>query len=380
MSIVDLPKEVLCALHSFLCLRPTTIHNDTRRPYLVECSYYYAKEVSVNTQWSNLVNTAKSFQELKMELVYLSLNRRKSKQLLQDVVQKQLKNTSKQLAINLNFPINLFTNIGNLHFIKISNIQHIPVTDFRNISYLLFDRCTFLETNPIIHAEHVMFENTPEVSLRAIKFTKLKELHLRRSTVKGICCLNLCPDLITLCLVACAIEEQPPISTFNCHNLRRLYASMTQIVHFINYSNVRSIRLVSCDSLDLVSSLQSCEWLCLNAYALSILAPLPKLLCLALTECSIVNAIEISAFPVLKDLSISNCSKIAKIVINGSSLKRMELCDKLSSLKTVDIQTPTVTKCYLTRLESNNEVLFLEKYKISVMITTEVKARICFVR
>jgi hypothetical protein len=406
MSIVKLPNHVLCVLHSYLCLRPATMHNNRWYQYSLECLYDFSGEVSTDSHWRSFVNASKSFRELKTELIYLSLNKIKSKQFVKDktfreFIQKQfLKNPEKQLALHLDGSVTLsftniakqltkifrgsgkfFTGIENLHFLMLSNIKNIPVSEFHNISYILFKRCTFLETNPVIHSELVSFKDMNEILLRLISFPKLKGLFFHESTVKGISCLNNCLGLRTLCFEECKIKlEQPPISTFDCKSLNKLYLSTALITHFTNYSKVKIVKLSSCTRSDLVAAFESCNFMNLTAYSRPAPPRLLTLETLILSECRAINRIDISTFPVLKRLQVFNCRKLTKLVVNGTSLKLLQLWGKLSSLETVVIQTPSLKKCYLEHLESKNAILFFEKFKIPLMIANEVKAKISFVR
>jgi hypothetical protein len=315
MSIVRLPNEVLYALHSYFCILPTTVLNDHCYEYRFENRYNFSDEVSIPSHWRDFINTSKSFRELKTELTYLSLNKIKSKQFLKDrafreFIQKQfLKKQEQQLALHLDGSVfanitRLFAlrfdgsvtpsaNITNLHFLLLSNIQNIPVSRFHNISNILFRCSTFLETKPVIHSEHVSIEDLGEISLRSITFPKLKRIHFRGSTVKGISCLNTCSDLETLCLVACKINH-PPISTFNCKNLHKLHLPTALIAYFTNYSKVKIVKLDSCTSCDLVATFQSCLFMNLTAYSLQAIPPLSKLGTLILSNCQAINRIDIS--------------------------------------------------------------------------------------
>jgi hypothetical protein len=134
MSIVKLPTSILFVLHSFLSSRPATIHNDGWDHF--DPGYSDPKEVEINSHWRNFVNTSKSFQELKRELIYLSLGRLKSKEFLNDTIFREfvqkvfLKNPGKQLALHVHDYVPSFTNLGNLHFLMLSDIKNIPVGDF----------------------------------------------------------------------------------------------------------------------------------------------------------------------------------------------------------------------------------------------------------
>jgi hypothetical protein len=405
MSIVKLPNHILYVLHSYLCLRPTTIHNNRGHPYRLDDLYNFSDEVSADSHWKNYVNTAKSFRELKAELIYLSLNKIQSKQFLKDkafreFMQKRfLKNPEKQLALHLDGSVTSFanisrpfalrfdgsvtssTNITNLHFLMLSKIKNIPVSGFHNISHILFRSCTFLETNPVIHSEKVSFEDMAEISLRSITFIKLKRIYFRGSTVKGISCLNSCSGLKELCLIVCEIKlEPPPIATFDCKNLHKLHFSTAFIAHFTNYSKVKTIKLDSCSNRDLVATFQSCTFMNLTAYSMHSLPLLSKLGKLILSQCQAINRIDISIFPVLTQLGVWNCLNLTTLVVNGTSLKLLQLWGNLSSLETVDVQTPSLKNCYLEHVESKHEITFFEKYKIPLMVATEVKAKISFVR
>jgi Leucine-rich repeat (LRR) protein len=223
----------------------------------------------------------------------------KSKEFISDRIFREfikkvyLKNSEKQLALHLYDSVTSFTNIGNLHILMLSKIQHIPVSSFHNISKIVFVDCTFLETNPVIHAKKVSFAETAEVSLRLITFTKLEELFIHGSTVEGLSSLNSYPKLNTVALFYCDIEELPSVASFDCHSLKVLDCPDYLIDHFTNYSNVRYVFLESCSS-DLVSAFTNAKYLHLTECCLY---PLSKLQDLFLSGCPLINEVYTTDFP-----------------------------------------------------------------------------------
>jgi hypothetical protein len=72
-------------------------------------------------------------------------------------------------------------------------------------------------------------------------------------------------------------------------------------------------------------------------------------------------------FPVLSRLRIHQCPGLEAIIINGTSLER-QLGGYLPSLKIVDVQTPSLRKCFLTELVSLGNGMFFKKYRIPIFI------------
>jgi hypothetical protein len=70
-----------------------------------------------------------------------------------------------------------------------------------------------------------------------------------------------------------------------------------------------------------------------------------------------MEELEISKFPVLKNLSFLDCKKMKKIVVNGTSLRKLEITGDMTDLEIVDVQTPTLKSCFLTDLVTTKKEL-----------------------
>jgi hypothetical protein len=74
-----------------------------------------------------------------------------------------------------------------------------------------------------------------------------------------------------------------------------------------------------------------------------------------------VKGIRNSIFPVLSRLRINECPDLKRIIINGTSLKTLKLGGSLASLEVVDVQTPSLKKCFLLELISVGNALYFSR-------------------
>jgi hypothetical protein len=128
MGITSLPPHLLLIIHSVLCVRPVSIHNQHYR--ILEMNFTFSEEVKEDTDWKNFLNTTKLFQEIKHEFLYLSLSTSWSKEFLTNrffrgfLRKDYLKNPREQLALYVSESVASFTNLNNLHFVMLSNINN----------------------------------------------------------------------------------------------------------------------------------------------------------------------------------------------------------------------------------------------------------------
>jgi hypothetical protein len=307
MGIESLPTHLLLMIHSVLCVRPFSIHNQEYYQYDLILLYSHSKVVKENTSWTNLLNTTKQFQDLKFSFLYLSLNKTWSMEYLNNrffrvfLQNAHLKNPREQLALHLSGSGMSFTNLNNLHFIMLSNVKNIPISCVHEVKFIHLISCTFSEANPVVHGHIVSFEKM-ESSFELITFTHLRKLYLFCCPIKHIARLNEYPNLEVVALGGCTFNQ--PNELFSCQHLDGLLVSASLISHLTDCSKVNNVSLADCNEATTgISAFYNSKYLFAeDCIFLNQIHHFKFLNELVLLNCSGCIEFEISIFPELKKI------------------------------------------------------------------------------
>jgi hypothetical protein len=384
MGIESLPTHLLLIIHSVLCVRPFSIHNQEYYQYDLILEYSHSEVVQEDTSWTNFLNTTKKFQELKFSFLYLSLNKTWSVEYLNNrffrvFLQKaHLKNPRAQLALHLSDSVPSFTNLNSLHFIMLSNVQNVPISYVHEVKFIHLISCTFSEMNPVVHGQVVSLEEM-EISFELITFTNLRKIYLFFCPIKHIARLNEYPHLKFVALGNCTFNQAN--ERFSCQHLDGLLVSARLISHLTDCSHVNNVSLTNCnEATSGISAFYNSKYLlveeCVVLNQIHHFKFLNELVLLSSSGCI---EFEISVFPELKKLCFFNCLDMKKFIINGTSLRKLTMEGKFPSLQMIDVQTSSLKQLYLTKLELRQDIIFFGKNKVRIMVVdTKGEEKICF--
>jgi hypothetical protein len=375
--IEDLPKAVMCVIHSFLCNIPTTCATAN-----VQFAHNFLFQFSNARVWSNLLNSTKQFQELKFESLYVSLNSVWSKKYLSDRIFRAfiqslfLKNTMEQLSLKFVDSVSSWSYVNNLHYLSLEYINELPL-DNVHVKFLHLRNCRFSEDSCTIHAEHIAFSQMGEVSFRKVSFTdKLDKLYLFQCRIEAFSSLEKWNTLTVLYVDQCFIHHE---DIYICNQAMDKVA--LEGVHFQNVKiclSVENLTIVTIPAvLPVISSFQITGALKLWNGSLEMLPKLQNVVMLELKNIHGLRKLDVIHFPALKKLTMSDCRHLQQLIVNGKSIALLVLIGKLTALELIDIQIgSSLKRLTIEKLEANKTVKILKGAEIRTITTSGTPVRI----
>jgi hypothetical protein len=259
----------------------------------------------------------------------------------------------------------------------LSNINNVPVSFIKEVKYLRLLSCTFSETDPVVHAQVVCVESM-ELSFQTVAFANLTGLHLFSCSLAHISRLNEYLNFKSLSFEDCTFNQANEI--LSCQNLNWLTVSAHLLVHLTDCSMIRNFTVLGCHDMALISPFYNSTYVQLAQSSFFSHIPHFKLLKdLTLYRSRGMAEFEISMYLQLKSLDITDCPDLRKIIINGSSLRKLSIEGNFPALQIIDVQTPSLKRCYLAEFNSAQDIMFFRKHKIPIFVVNiKGKKEICF--
>jgi hypothetical protein len=97
------------------------------------------------------------------------------------------------------------------------------------------------------------------------------------------------------------------------------------------------------------------------------LKKLPSLVYLTklnLFDCVKVKELEISHFPALKEMVLRDNNNLRLLIINGSSLVKLEVWETHLHLEILEIRTSSLKRCHLTNVYTTKPLKLFHRFRI----------------
>jgi hypothetical protein len=369
MRFIDLPQNLFLSIHSYLCVRPLSIHNSEVEQFDLDNYNSHetlSKEVRDNAQWRHFMNTSALLFGVKKKTNYLALNQTWSAYFLTDrffrafIIELFLDNPHEQLSLRYTNAVPCYLHVAckNVHVLTLEYIKGLSTDSIPNVKILHLRSCRLTEAEITVHAETVRFDSMEYLNFSNIKFTQLQKLYLFNCTAImffGYLVDNNKLRLLSMRTCSTAATAIKSIKKLDCGSISILKIGNELSDRFYNVTNVNYLNIENLHSTKTLSRFLNLEKLDLNVSSIpSLPLALTKLQRLSLQYCNKIVEMEITlSFRFLKQLEMRDCMGLQKLIIhNISSFERLILLDNFPALELIDIRASSLKRLIVSHVKT----------------------------